>query len=223
MWASLVSNALPCHGPEGVLAALLQAPALCDGPANAIDPYWTLMCYFNSLRELGRGATLVQADVREYLNAVWHRIGSTADAGGEEAKAHRRFVNNYRELTSRMRSSEIPEVLQELFRESAQGSRRPLLRDEHDPGRPRRQPTEPDDDRGAAEGRLEYIQASSRIGRDRSKPGLVVTNFNPFKPRDRSHFESFRPFHENAYRYVEPTSVTPFSLPVCDRAIPPWR
>ena len=48
---------------------------------------------------------------------------------------------------------------------------------------------------------------------------LVVVNFNPFKPRDRSHFESFRPFHENAYRHVEPTSVTPFSLPVCERAI----
>ena len=117
MWACSGQRCPPMSRPQVVLAALLQAPALCDGPADAIDPYWTLMCYFNSLRELGRAATLVQADVREYLNAVWHRIGLTADAGGEEAKAHRRFVNNYRELTSRMRSSEIPEVLQELFRE----------------------------------------------------------------------------------------------------------
>jgi hypothetical protein len=72
---------------------------------------------------------------------------------------------------------------------------------------------------GQPKGASEYIQASSRIGRDPKKPGLVVTNFNPFKPRDRSHFESFRSYHENAYRYVEPTSVTPFSLPVCERAI----
>jgi len=63
------------------------------------------------------------------------------------------------------------------------------------------------------------FQASSRVGRDVKKPGLVVTNYNPFKPRDRSHFETFRPYHEATYRYVEPTSVTPFSLPVVERAI----
>jgi hypothetical protein len=72
---------------------------------------------------------------------------------------------------------------------------------------------------GQPKGASEYIQASSRVGRGEGKPGLVITNFNPFKPRDRSHFESFRAFHENAYRHVEPTSVTPFSIPVCERAI----
>jgi hypothetical protein len=203
------------------LAALLQAPSLVENAdASAIDPYWTLMAYFNSLRELGRAATLVQADIKEYLNAVWERIGLTEAMGGEAAKSRRRFVNKFKELTSRMRSSEIPEVLQELF--TARPSREavdlcyatnmiqvgldvPRLSLMTIIGQPK--------------GASEYIQASSRIGRDPRKPGLVVTNFNPFKPRDRSHFESFRSYHENAYRHVEPTSVTPFSLPVCERAI----
>ena len=54
----------------------------------------------------------------------------------------------------------------------------------------------------------EYIQASSRVGRE---PGLVYLTYNVNKSRDRSHYEYFRSMHEGLYRYVEPTSVTPFS------------
>ncbi len=63
----------------------------------------------------------------------------------------------------------------------------------------------------------EYIQATSRVGRTDDAPGLVVTLLNIHKPRDRSHYERFRHFHETFYRSVEVGSVTPFSARALDR------
>ena len=65
----------------------------------------------------------------------------------------------------------------------------------------------------------EYIQASSRVGRQERWPGLVVTALNVHKPRDRSHYEHFTAYHESFYRFVEATSVTPFSGPALDRGL----
>jgi hypothetical protein len=48
---------------------------------------------------------------------------------------------------------------------------------------------------------------------------LVFTLYNASRPRDRSHYEHFRGFHEAFYRFVEPTSVTPFSPPAMERAL----
>ena len=63
----------------------------------------------------------------------------------------------------------------------------------------------------------EYIQATSRVGRDDRRPGLVVTLYNVHKPRDRSHYERFRHYHETFYRSVEVSSVTPFAARALDR------
>ena len=49
----------------------------------------------------------------------------------------------------------------------------------------------------------EYIQATSRVGRDDERPGLVVTLLNIHKPRDRSHYERFEAYHASFYRAVE--------------------
>jgi superfamily II DNA/RNA helicase len=70
----------------------------------------------------------------------------------------------------------------------------------------------------------EYIQATSRVGRDvrgslDDKPGLVVTILNIHRPRDRSHYERFAAYHHSFYRSVEATSVTPFSPRALDRGL----
>jgi hypothetical protein len=65
-----------------------------------------------------------------------------------------------------------------------------------------------------------YIQVTGRIGRRWwERPGLVVTLLSPQRPRDRSHYERFRSYHERLYAQVEPTSVTPFSPPALHRAL----
>ncbi len=65
----------------------------------------------------------------------------------------------------------------------------------------------------------EYIQATSRVGRDKDKPGLVLAVLNAHKPRDRMHYEQFRHFHACFYRAVEATSVTPWAARALDRAL----
>jgi hypothetical protein len=214
LYVGVFGTALSSHvtAQVRVMSALLQAVKCVTAPsADALNPYWTLMAYFNSLRELGHAATLIRADIREHLNAVWDRLNIRKPAAGSNAKDLRRFINRDLELTSRIQSSQITDVLQQLFNSY--------------PGTDDLRPVDIclatnmiqvglDVPRlglmavvGQPKTTSEYIQATSRVGRDAKGPGLVVTIFNPAKPRDRSHFEHFRSYHQSIYRWVEPTSV----------------
>ncbi|AHK33014.1 helicase-related protein [Rhodococcus opacus] len=190
-----------------VYSALLQAAADIDGEDTTRDPYWTLLGYFNSLRVLGSANLQVEGDVRERLRVVANR-----------SSTEERELKPANELTSRVPSSEIPGRLKQIETTLASGS--------------------PDDvvlatnmisvgvdiDRlglmtvmGQPQSSSEYIQATSRVGR--KFPGLVVTIFNAARSRDRSHYESFIPYHQALYRAVEATSATPFAARARDRGL----
>ena len=64
----------------------------------------------------------------------------------------------------------------------------------------------------------EYIQSSSRVGRS-ELPGVIFTNYYKHQARSLSHYENFRPYHEAFYRFVEPTSVTPYTKQARKRAL----
>lgn len=202
-------------------ASLLQGcrtlDPLGESGDSVRDPYWTLVQYFNSLRELGRSLTLLQADIPEYM---W-TIASRSQVPREKV----RYLNKVEELTSRKTAQEIPEILEDLavsYPQERGSGKTPvdalLATNMISVG--------VDVDRlglmsivGQPKTTSEYIQASSRVGRSKDAPGLVVTMYNPGKPRDRSHFEQFRAYHGSLYRYVEPTSVTPYSIPSLKRAL----
>ena len=226
LYVGVFATAVPSHVTAQVrtMGTLLQAPKLfVYNSGEAIDPYWTMMGYFNSLRELGHAATLIRADIREFLNAVWDRLGLRFEMVNKAGVDLRRFLKPSVELTSRVQSSEIPAILQRLFIQYdgsvatdvvdvcfatnmiQVGLDVPRLSLMTIVGQPKTT--------------SEYIQASSRIGRDIGRPGIVVTNYNPSRPRDRSHYEHFRSYHQGIYRHVEPTSVTPFATPVRERAL----
>ncbi len=188
------------------------------GADNPADTYMTLVAYFNALKELGGAQRLVLEDVNRRTGQLSRR--RPLDREESEHFADRSLSYNVLELTSRQSTDEIA-------RQSA------LLHRPYTPSGPTKTDVllassmisvGVDISRlglmvvnGQPRTSAEYIQASSRVGRQ--TPGLVVTAFNLFKPRDRSHYERFSSFHESFYRYVEAASVTPFSARAVDRGL----
>ncbi|MFF8473737.1 helicase-related protein [Streptomyces sp. NPDC015414] len=191
-----------------VAAATLQAGPQIPDEADR-DGYWTNLNFLNSLRELGNTVSLLESDVPDYLVGLQRRDGITP-----------RWPRNAMELTSRRRSDEIPKAIEQLQQKlpspdcidiclasniievGVDVSRLGLMTIV-----------------GQPKTTAQYIQVSGRVGRDPRAPGLVITIYGAAKPRDRSHYERFRTYHQQLYAQVEPTSVTPFAEPVLKRAL----
>lgn len=175
---------------------------------NVLDPYYTLIGYFNSIRELGGAVRLLQDDIPKRIQRIRNKYGMDAQ----------RYLNHNVEITSRMSSYKIPEKLSQL--ETTIDSKNcldtALATNMIAVGM--------DVDRlglmvvdGQPKQNSEYIQATSRIGR--AFPGLVVTLYNAYRPRDLSHYENFTGYHSQLYRFVEGTTATPFSARARDRVL----
>lgn len=189
------------------VATLAAAATLAQRHGQLADPWMTLIGYFNALRELGGMRRLVDDDVTNRLQRI------------EPRGLVKRPRPDVEELTSRVSSSGIPRILDRLATR-------------YDPSAPPGAPRPIDIllatnmvsvgvdvprlglmvAVGQPKATAEYIQATSRVGRSDSGPGLVITIYNWARPRDLSHYETFEHYHDNFYRHVEALSVTPFSL-----------
>lgn len=187
--------------------------------ANAADAYLTLLGYFNSLRELGGARRIVEDEVVNRLEGYGTRTRVGEPTG---LFASRTIAYEVVELTSRVSTDKVAEARRRLSLPFDQKEK------EHVDVAIATNMISVGLDivrlglmvvMGQPKTSAEYIQATSRVGRDEQRPGLVVTILNIHKPRDRSHYERFASYHQTFYRSVEATSVTPFSPRALDRGL----
>ena len=217
------------------------AQLLLDRVGAPADPYMTLVGYFSATRELAGMARYVQDDIQTGL-AKPGRDSRLPRRRGTGFSALR-----LGELTSRVSSADItatldrmgltfdPDVDSTAAKDAAMAASRAGKSVQR-----REAAAKPYDVVlatsmlqvgvdvprlglmlvvGQPKNTAEYIQATSRVGRDANRPGLVVTLGNWARPRDLAHYEQFRHFHETFYARVEPLSVTPFSVTAVDRGL----
>lgn len=199
---------------------------------KAADYYYSLISYFNSLKEVGTTDVQFYTEFTKYARRLFRRVLRP----GKMLQCFYSFDGSMHEseLTGRLSGPEIVKTLEKVQTNwspirrlpyNQDGERYPIL-------------TPPDFilatnmiSVGIDVSRFnlmiinsmprniaEYIQASSRVARD--DLGMVFTLHNPFRARDLSHFERFREFHEKLYFYVEPISITPFSSKAISRYMP---
>ena len=209
-------------------ALLTAASALFDRFGQIADPYMTTVGYFNSLRELGGMKRLAEDDVQTRSYRVQMSLVQRPGLG-------QRSINNIRELTSRVSSQDIPKYLDQL---------EVKFKAEYDPEEGKYITRWEEGElraidvvlatnmlsvgvdvnrlglmavNGQPKGTAEYIQSTSRVGRQ--FPGFVCTVLTWARPRDLSHYETFEHYHATFYKHVEAQSVTPFSPRAMDRGL----
>jgi len=171
-----------------------------------INNFWTIVGYFNSIRELGGNRSLYREDIVERLNQISEKPSRTLDA------------EKVVELSSRINSTDIPQILEDL-----------------EQGKYRSHNENPDAIfttsmfgtgvdiphlsmmvvNGQPKTTSQYIQATGRVGREYG--ALVTVFYKSGRPRDLSHYELFTGYHSRINLSVEPASIAPFSKGCLER------
>lgn len=205
------------NGMYSSLTSLIQVSAAaatlpeCFDKSDVMgrDSYWTQVIYHNSRQELGKTTTMIRDDVNTRLQVL------------QPDEAKRRVFDSVEELSANLRGSQVTHALERL--RVAWPDRAAIdavactnmISVGVDIGRLGLMIV-----KGQPKATSEYIQASSRIGRDSTRlPGVVIALYGAARPRDRSHYETFQSYHCAFYSVVEPASVTPYSAPARDRAL----
>ncbi|SMN01619.1 Superfamily II DNA and RNA helicase [uncultured Candidatus Thioglobus sp.] len=219
-------------------ASLLSAPThLFKNEENFLDNWWTQIIYHGSLKGLGNSSTLYQNNIGSMLSRITveklkqeidkespnfcndKNIETIQDFQKIAEPEIKQIVDQYlpvrdltiKELSSKKSAEENNQTFNDLTKEKhenesvdvalatnmvATGLDVPRLALMVINGQPLTT--------------AEYIQASSRVGRGNT-PGIVFTNYYKTQARSLSHYENFRSYHEGFYRFVEPSSLTPFT------------
>jgi hypothetical protein len=189
------------------------------------DYFWTIVSFYNSLRDVGRVYNKVPAEITSFIRQLHNRFKLNLHSYGFNVYG---LSGRTKELTSRVQSNSIKKLLNELehpFQLDVSEKGNNFVKDTVDlvlasnmfsvgidierlnvmlmNGQPRNI--------------AEYIQASSRVGR--KDKGIVINFLDANRSRDKSYFESYVPFNNAYYKYVEPLSVTPFTEVALDKAL----
>ena len=189
-----------------IWSILLQTPKDIENKYSPkeLDRFLTTVGYFNAIRELSASVGLYRQDVPEWIDS---RFGPV-----------KRNLGIPVELSSRIDSKELPGILDTLERKNDESIAGVFATSMFGTG--------VDVDRlglmivnGQPKTTANYIQSTGRVGR--SEGGLVIDYFRATKPRDLDHYEFFTRYHRAIQRYVEPITVTPFSLRCLERTAGP--
>ena len=234
------------HCLEPLAGVLLSSPVkLFKDNEQYMDKWWTQMVYHGSLKGVGNSRTLYQSGVKSYLNKFTienmksdiekefpnflqdknlQNINDFKEIQNSEVKT---IVDKYlpirdigvKTLTSNQTAEENAQIFDALAKDKDDSeaidvalatnmisvgldvSRLALMIINGQPLTT-----------------AEYIQASSRVGRGET-PGIVFVNYYKTQARSLSHYENFRSYHDSFYRFVEPSSLTPFTYQARSRAL----